>query len=137
VRAPSRALAGLTVLAVDADPDALAALGALLAGEGAEVIRASSAAQALAAVRRRPDVIVADLAMPDRDGLALMRDVRGLAAADGGDTPAVALSTSALPADRARAVAAGYQVQLRKPAEPLALVATVRSVADARVHQAV
>ena len=54
------------------------------------------------------DVLISDLAMPDRDGYDLIRIVRERAPERGGRIPAVALSAYARGEDRTQAIAAGY-----------------------------
>jgi CheY-like chemotaxis protein/two-component sensor histidine kinase len=123
-------LAGIAVLVVDDEADARSVVGAVLSDAGATVLTAASADEALAVVRsRRFDVLISDIGMPDRDGYQLIRDVRQLGAAEGGRTPAVALTAFARSEDRTRAMLAGYQVHMTKPVEPQELVATIRSVA--------
>jgi signal transduction histidine kinase/CheY-like chemotaxis protein len=123
-------LAGIAVLVVDDEADARSVVGAVLSDAGATVLTAASADEALAVVRsRRFDVLISDIGMPDRDGYQLIRDVRKLGAAEGGRTPAVALTAFARSEDRTRAMLAGYQVHMTKPVEPQELVATIRSVA--------
>ena len=73
-------------------------------------------------------MLVSDIGMPQRDGYELIRDVRRLAAGDGGRTPAIALTAFARSEDRARALLAGYQVQVSKPIEPHELLVTVASL---------
>ncbi len=64
--------------------------------------------------------------MPGRDGYALIRDVRtGPHAA----LPALALTAYAGEADRRRALAAGFQVHLAKPAPPEELAMAVARLA--------
>ena len=90
---------------------------------------AASAAEALTLLgAHHPDVIVSDIEMPQRDGYALIRDVRARRASEGGRTPAIALSGVARSEDRTRALLAGYQVLAARPIDPLELVATVRSL---------
>ena len=71
-----------------------------------------------------PDVIVSDLAMPERDGFAFLRSLR----AGGATMPVIALTALASAADRQRAVAAGFDVYLTKPVDPPVLVAAVARV---------
>ncbi|HEX2197880.1 MAG TPA: hypothetical protein VHG88_04560 [Burkholderiales bacterium] len=59
------------------------------------------------------------------DGYGLIRSVRALPAERGGCLRAAALTMPAQPAAGMRAVAAGYDAQLAKPVEPVALLATV------------
>src|SRR2546422_6869690 len=60
--------------------------------------------------------------MPAMDGHQLIRCIRTLDAERGGRTPAAALTAYATPADRTRALLAGFQVYLAKPFDPSELV---------------
>ena len=85
-------LEGITVLAVDDEPDALDLVRRVLEGCGARVLTAGSAREALElVVAERPHMIVSDIGMPDEDGYDFIRKVRALPAAQGGRTPAAAL----------------------------------------------
>ncbi|HWS90456.1 MAG TPA: PAS domain S-box protein [Pyrinomonadaceae bacterium] len=118
------------VLVVDDDEDTLEMLTLFLRRAGAEVARAESAAAALETLERfRPDVLVADIGMPEVDGYELLRRVRALAPERGGLTPAVALTAYAGESDRARALRSGFQAHLPKPVEPAALIDAVTSLA--------
>src|SRR5262249_2291470 len=119
-------------LVVDDEPEAADLVRDLLERNGAKVETALSADDALDAFRAlRPDVIVSDIGMPEVDGYAFIRRVRALPAADGGMTPAVAVSAYARSEDADRAVAAGFQTHVAKPLEPAQLVAVVASLARA------
>ena len=72
-----------------------------------------------------PDVIVCDIEMPDEDGYSFLRGVRQLPAGEGGAVPAIALTAYAGAEDRARALAAGFEEHLPKPASPAELAAVV------------
>ncbi|HEU4406959.1 MAG TPA: ATP-binding protein [Polyangiaceae bacterium] len=123
-------LAGLRVLVVDDDADARALAASVLAGCGAAVRTAASAADALAEVRReRPDVVVSDVGMPGEDGYAFVRRLRALPPGEGGATPAAALTAYASATDRRAALAAGFQMHVAKPVEPADLLATVAALA--------
>jgi PAS domain S-box-containing protein len=123
-------LEGLHVLVVDDEPDARELVRQLLGECRAEVSTASSAVQALDMLQRlRPDVLLSDIGMPERDGYQLIRDVRRLPVDQGGRTPAIALTAFARSEDRTRAMLAGYQVHVSKPIEPHELIATVASLA--------
>ena len=82
----------------------------------------------------KPDVIVSDIGMPERDGYQLIQDVRHLPPEQGGRTPAVALTAFARSEDRTKALLAGYQVHLAKPIEPQELLVTVGSVVGRTVQ---
>ena len=123
-------LRGMRILVVDDEPDTQSVIKRMLQDRGASVSTASSASEAL---RRfaddRPAVLVSDIGMPGEDGYALIRSVRALADAEGGRTPAVALTAYARPTDRAKALEAGFQAHLAKPVEPAQLISTVAAMA--------
>jgi signal transduction histidine kinase/ActR/RegA family two-component response regulator len=126
-RAP---LGSLRVLLVDDHRETLHGLAMGLTASGAEVTPVSSVREAMAALPRvRPDVIVSDLAMPEQDGYTLIAQVRRLTPEAGGLIPAVAVSASAGPADRLRALRSGYQEHVAKPVELSRLVATIERLA--------
>ncbi|HEX4125498.1 MAG TPA: response regulator [Tepidisphaeraceae bacterium] len=123
-------LDGVLVLVVDDDADARELMRRVLADCGAEVMLASDATAALDIVKnRRPRVIVSDIGMPAHDGYELIRWIRALPESDGGRTPAIALTAFARSEDRRRAIAAGYQTHLSKPADTGELVTVVGSLA--------
>lgn len=124
-------LAGLKVLVVDDEPDTCELIRSLLSRCGAEVIAANSAEEAFRLFKlEHPDVMVSDIGMPREDGYELMRKVRSLPKAGGGDVPAVALTAYARADDRLRALRAGYQMHVAKPIELAELVAIVASLGN-------
>ena len=65
------------ILLVDDEPNILAAVRPLLAGNGYEVVTAMSGRAALEAMQREPpDVVVLDLGLPDMDGIEVCRLIR-------------------------------------------------------------
>ncbi len=65
------------ILAVDDEPDALDVLRTCLAGEGYEVIAASSGIEALMLLdQARPDLAIVDVMMPGMTGLELCDELR-------------------------------------------------------------
>jgi PAS domain S-box-containing protein len=131
----STALAGLTVLVVDDQPDARELILRVLEDCSARVITAASAEEAVPLVESgRPDVLITDIGMPVADGYELLRRVRELGPSRGGHVPAIALTAFARSEDRSRALRSGFMVHVSKPVDPSELVATVAAVAG-RVHQ--
>ncbi len=129
-----RRLDHIRVLIVDDEPTANEALQALLESCGAHVRAAGSAAQALEILDVWiPDVLISDIAMPEEDGYGLIEKVRGRGAGRGGDVPAAALTAYAKIEDRVRILAAGFQMNLSKPADPNELIAVVASLARRRL----
>ncbi|TVQ06917.1 MAG: PAS domain S-box protein [Leptolyngbya sp. DLM2.Bin27] len=115
--APSTAsLAGRTALVIDDDDDSLYLLTIALQNYDMEVITASSAQAGLHLVDQyHPDVVISDIGMPDQDGYMLIQALRLRPQAEGGCTPAIALTAYAGDKNRDRALAAGFQRHLTKP----------------------
>jgi CheY-like chemotaxis protein len=133
--APQPALRGVSVLVVDNDPQQLAFVRDTLELQGAVVATASSPKEARARFRRDPpDVLLSDLVLNGDDGLSLIRDIRSLDVKTGRNTPACALTALARTEDRRRALSAGFQVHVAKPAAPTELVKTVEWLARARAN---
>jgi PAS domain S-box-containing protein len=119
-------LAGVTIVVVEDELDTLELVATVLRHAGAVVTTASSVADAMTLTRRaRPDVIVADLAMPGEGGFELLDRLRHLSEPERARIPVLALSAYTRDLDRTRA--AGFAAYLTKPVEPSALV---RVVAD-------
>ncbi|HET7221117.1 MAG TPA: ATP-binding protein, partial [Vicinamibacterales bacterium] len=123
-------LTGLRLLVVDDEPDAREFLARILSECGADVQTAASSAEALQSIHQRtPDVLISDIGMPVSDGYDLIRTVRALPADRGGQIPALALTAFARSEDRQRALLAGYQAHLAKPAQPTELITQIASLA--------
>jgi CheY-like chemotaxis protein len=104
------------VLVVDDSPELCEAITEVLEGEGAVVTAAGTAERALDLLQRlRPDVLLSDLEMPDKDGFWLIGQVRALLPDQGGLTPAACITGSTGPEDRARVLRAGFQYHIPKP----------------------
>ena len=69
-----------------------------------------------------PEVLISDIEMPFEDGYSFIRKVRALPNTGATDIFAIALTAHANKDDQARALAAGFQLHLRKPIEPTMLV---------------
>jgi PAS domain S-box-containing protein len=114
-------LAGVRVLVVEDDAQARALVLKVLRAAGAEARAVENSAEALRMLDEwRPDIMLSDMSRGE-DGYLLIRAVRALPAERGGCLRAAAITGTA---DSA-AVAAGYDAQLAKPVEPVALLATV------------
>ncbi|HEV2294506.1 MAG TPA: PAS domain S-box protein [Tepidisphaeraceae bacterium] len=123
-------LRAVKVLVVDDEPDARTLIKRLLENCEAVVTTATSVEEALELLDSTPfDVIVSDIGMPDRDGYDLARSLRSLLPAQGGKTPAVALTAFARSEDRTRAMLAGFDMHVAKPVEPSELCAVVARLA--------
>jgi CheY-like chemotaxis protein len=119
-------LSGMQVLLVDDEADARELLSEILRRAGARVASAASAREAMELLpQARTDVIVSDIAMPQEDGYRLIRRIRDLPHDQGGNIPAIALTAYARMEDRDRAIEAGFQAHISKPAEPAVLLSTI------------
>jgi CheY-like chemotaxis protein len=128
--AVERPLQGVRVLLVEDFGDAREIVMTILQRAGAEVTPTATSAEALARLEGgMPDLIVADIGLPDEDGIELIRKVRARPGT-GGTIPALALTAWGLPRDRARAKEAGFQAHLLKPVDPSTLVSVVGALAD-------
>jgi signal transduction histidine kinase/CheY-like chemotaxis protein len=126
-------LSGVHVLAVDDEQDALGLLRDVLEIAGARVSTMSSARAALERIEElMPDVLVADIGMPEMDGYALIRQLRSSTVPAVRDIPAAALTAFARSDDRAKALQNGFEMHLSKPVDPGELVAAVASLVRRR-----
>jgi two-component system, cell cycle response regulator DivK len=108
------------VLVVDDDPDSRVVARDALQREGFEVVEAEDGRGALeAASQRPPKVIFLDLTMPRMDGWEAVRRLRG---GPGPRAHIVAYTAHALPGDREKALAAGFDDYLAKPCSPRDIV---------------
>ena len=117
----------LRVLVVDDDTDTRELIGSTLESHGAVVRQASTAGEAVASIQHeQPDVLIADIGMPEEDGYALIRKLR-MAEREHQKRhlPAIALTAYASPADREEALNAGYDLHLAKPIQQQELALAV------------
>lgn len=120
----------VSLLVVDDEEDARSMLAKMLSKAGAEVTTASSARRALELLGSHiPHVIISDIGMPDNDGYDLIREIRRRSVEQGGQVPAIALTAYTRTEDRIRAIAAGFQMHISKPADSVELVTMVASLA--------
>ena len=125
-------LLGLKLLVVEDDDDTRELLRVLLQSNGADVTAASSVPEALAAYdNSRPDVLIADIGMPEYNGYTLIGRVRARDRAHHAPiVPAIALTAYATAIDRDTVLSAGFQVHVPKPFEPTALVSLIADLAS-------
>jgi CheY-like chemotaxis protein len=122
-------LHGRKILVVEDHDDARELVANVLGAEGAQVMTASSTAEALDLIARTaPDVLVADLGLPGEDGFELLRRIQGMNASMANALPAIALTAYARASDRERAAAAGFLHYVVKPVDPEELVKVIASI---------
>jgi signal transduction histidine kinase len=126
-------LAGIRVLLVDDEADALQMAHDALTAARATVVAVSSASQAMEALARGAfDVLVADIGMPEVDGYQLLARIRQSLDPRQRTLPAAALTAYARSVDRTRSLRAGFQMHVSKPVQPTELAATVLALAGTR-----
>jgi CheY-like chemotaxis protein len=105
-----------TIVVVEDQPDSLKLLTALLTLRGHTVIGLPSGEGLLETMGGHapvPDLVLLDIQLPGRDGFALLADLRALPGPR--RWKVVALTAHAMPADRERAMAAGFDGYITKP----------------------
>jgi signal transduction histidine kinase/CheY-like chemotaxis protein len=132
-RADDVSIEGVSVLVVDDDFESRQLVAECLESRGATVYLAGSAAAAYVIMHReRVDVLLADIAMPEEDGYAMIRRVRAGLVPHGATLPAAALTALARTDDQLLALEAGFQMHLAKPVNPDLIVTTVFTLAGSR-----
>lgn len=114
---------GARVLVVDDEPQIRRFLRLGLAGHGYEVLEAADAREGLRlAVARRPDLLILDLGLPDRDGQEVLAEVRGWS-----PIPVLVLSARGREAEKVRAFDLGADDYVVKPFSMAELLARVKA----------
>lgn len=127
-------LDGLRVLVVDDEADSRELVTTIVTRCGGDVRCCESVAEALKTVRAwKPHLLVSDIGMPGEDGYTLISKLRKSRVKAAKDIPAIALTAYATDDDRARSLAAGFQVHISKPIEPEALVKTIAGALGRKV----
>jgi CheY-like chemotaxis protein len=120
-------LAGVSILIVEDDLDALDLITIDLAEHGAKVRGVGSASEALSLLQNDQfDLLISDIGMADTDGYNLIKQVRLRERDTREHIPAIALTAYARTQDRIRAIAAGYNTHVGKPVEIRELVTVVK-----------
>lgn len=115
------------ILAVDDDPQVLRSIVRILQDAQYTVMTASSGQEALDSVsRRRPDLIILDVIMPEMDGLEVCRRLR--ADPFTAKLPVIFLTAKGRPGDIAQGLDTGGDDYLTKPFEVVELPARIRAL---------
>ena len=114
----------LTALLVEDDARLAALTREYLQGHGIVVEVVGDGSRGVAeALRRRWDVVLLDLMLPDKDGLTVCREIRARS-----DVPIVVLTARGEEADRVMGLELGADDYLAKPFAPRELLARIRAV---------
>ncbi len=122
---------GATILIVEDEPPIRRLLPTTLAAHDYRILEAGTGAEALQAMRQhRPDLVLLDLGLPDRDGLELIADIRKLA-----PVPIVVLSGRGEEAAKVAALDSGADDYVTKPFGAAELMARLRAALRHRLQQ--
>ncbi len=115
------------ILIVDDDRQIVRLVGSYLEQAGFQVSTAYDGESALREVRSaRPDLVVLDLMLPDRDGWEVTRSIRSDAAVEA--TPIIMLTARIEDTDKIIGLEVGADDYITKPFNPREVVARVRAV---------
>lgn len=113
------------ILVVEDSPDLAEALERNLTLDGYDVALATRAAQALPLVAStRPDLIILDLGLPDRDGYSVLQELRDR----GNACPVLILSARNLEADKLQGFRLGADDYVTKPFSLMELLARISAL---------
>lgn len=111
------------ILVIDDDPGIRSVLRALLEPCGYRVVEADNAQRAIIEARsHKPDLLLVDLGLPDRDGATVVRDVRSWSA-----VPILVLTARTREEEKVSALDAGADDYVTKPFSTPELLARVRA----------
>ena len=115
---------GYKVLIADDDPNVAAQLKPFFERENYRVLTADNGESALETVwKERPDVLILDIVMPEKDGFAVCREIR-----ERSSMPILMLSARAEEFDRLLGLELGADDYITKPFSPREVVARVKVV---------
>ena len=116
-----------SILAVDDSASMRQMVSFTLKGAGYDVVEAADGVQALAAAKRQSfDLVITDVNMPNMDGIALIKELRGLPTYK--FTPLLMLTTESSPEKKQQGKGAGATGWIVKPFNPDQLIKTVQKV---------
>ncbi len=116
----------MRILVVDDEPDVVESvrLGFTLQWRDVEVLGAGTGEAALDSVeRKRPDIVLLDVGLPDKDGFAVLRELRAFS-----DVPVVMLTARDDAMSKVKGLEMGADDYVTKPFNHLELMARVRAV---------
>ena len=116
-----------TILAVDDTASMRQMISFTLNSAGHEVIQAADGKEALKILQgKKVDLVIADINMPNMDGITLVKSLRALA--DYKFTPILVLTTESQEAKRQQGKVAGATGWIVKPFNPEQLLTVVKKV---------
>lgn len=102
-----------TIVIVEDNPDNMKLIQTVLRLRGHNLAGLAGGDGLLETIdRERPDLVLMDIQLPERDGFELLEEIRNSPHAE---TRVVALTAHAMAGDRERALAAGFDGYITKP----------------------
>lgn len=121
-----------TIVIVEDQPDNLKLITTLLTLKGHQVVglpNGDRVAEVLRTHQPTPDLVLLDIQLPGRDGFAVLEELKQLPERS---WKVIALTAHAMPEDRARAEAAGFQGYITKPIDVRTFPAEVARYLEGR-----
>jgi CheY-like chemotaxis protein len=87
----SQGLDNLRIVIVDSQKHARSALTGFLSGLGS-IVRERANADDVMTPRFQPDLVLSDIAMPDKDGIELLREIGSLGPSEGGKVALIVIT---------------------------------------------
>lgn len=104
------------ILVVEDDERSMRLVRRVLSMDGHDVVCSVSGADAVRELqRRRPDLVLMDIQLPDANGVDLLGWIRGQPML--ATLPVIAMTASVMPADTGRVAEAGFDAMFHKPLE--------------------
>jgi HAMP domain-containing protein/signal transduction histidine kinase/ActR/RegA family two-component response regulator len=118
---------GRTVLVVDDDIRNIFAIRSVLEAQHMKVLHAENGKVAIDVLEKNPkvDLILMDTMMPEMDGLAATKTIRGVTRF--ASLPIISLTAKAMMGDREKAIEAGATDYVAKPVDPEKLLAVIHA----------
>jgi len=113
----------INILVADDDADIREILEILLKGEGFDVVMASDGKKAIELVDENIDLIILDVAMPEKNGFQVCKEIRNMSIA-----PILFLTAKGLESDKAIGFSAGGDDYLVKPFSNAELIFRVKAL---------
>jgi two-component system phosphate regulon response regulator PhoB len=125
---------GATILVVEDEPQIQELLAINLQHAGHQVVRASSAEEAEAAIRKElPDLVILDWMLPGASGISLAKRLRSAERTQ--NLPIIMLTARAMEHDKVSGLEAGADDYLTKPFSPKELAARIQAVLRRRAPE--
>ena len=120
------------ILVIEDEKSIARFISTILTANGYEAMRAASGAEAMSMISSHcPDLVILDLGLPDKDGIAFLKEIRKESL-----TPVIVLSARSDEQDKVEALNLGANDYVTKPFGSAELVARVQTALRTNSHRA-